>query len=59
MSEKLSTDGSAFSELCVLEPAVLDSSFDFREVSNQEISAFETEVVEELVKPRTFINFHL
>lgn len=50
MSEKLSTDGSAFSELCVLEPAVLDSSFDFREVSNQEISAFETEVVEELVK---------
>ena len=50
MSEELSIDGSVFSKLCILEPAVLDSSFDFREVSNKKLSAYETEVVEKLVK---------
>ena len=45
--EGLSLGGKDFKALCMLEPAVLDCAFDFREISCNKLSDTDTEVIEQ------------
>lgn len=45
--EGLSLDGKNFEPLCMLEPAVLDCAFDFKEVSCSELSDTDIELIEQ------------
>lgn len=46
VSEELSSDGEHFEQLCMLEPAVLDSAFDFKADSCRQLSQTDTELIE-------------
>lgn len=48
--EGLSLDGKDFKTLCMLEPAVLDCAFDFREISCSKLSDTDTELIEQYVR---------
>ncbi|RMD03250.1 hypothetical protein D9O40_03660 [Clostridium autoethanogenum] len=45
--EGLSLDGQNFVSLCMLEPALLDCAFDFKEISCNELSDTDTELIEQ------------
>lgn len=45
--EGLSLDGQNFVPLCMLEPALLDCAFDFKEISCNELSDTDTELIEQ------------
>lgn len=45
--EGLSLDGKNFESLCMLEPAVLDCAFDFKEISCNKLSDTDTELIEQ------------
>jgi hypothetical protein len=45
--ESLSLDGQKFEPLCMLEPALLDCTFDFKDISCKKLSNTDTELIEQ------------